>query len=324
MLLRHDQNNFDGVRLAAALAVLASHQCLLSGLAEPRPIGPMTLGSIAVLVFFAISGYLVASSWTADPTPWRFAARRFLRIWPAYAVVVLAASAWIMATDDRPLATTAAWMFIVKHLTFHSFEWVFFPQQHDPRLDPPLWTIPFEIGCYAAFAFVAVVTQAAWGWRLTAFDPSDASLATDAVLFGAFFSAGALLQGFPALRDLRSTAVLVAAGVAAFLAGSQVLGLTLAIPALAVAVGMRAWPGLAHAGRFGDFSYGVYLWGWPIQQIVATRLGRRAGFWPLAGLAFLAVAVVAALSWHLVEKRALRAKPSSRTPWPRWLTLERG
>jgi len=105
---RHGDNNFDGVRLAAALCVLASHQCLMSGLPEPRIVGPLTLGGFAVLVFFAISGYLVASSWSADPEAWRFAARRFLRIWPAYAVVVVGAAAWIIATDERPLADTAA------------------------------------------------------------------------------------------------------------------------------------------------------------------------------------------------------------------------
>ena len=332
----HDRNNFDGVRLAAALAVLFSHQWRIAGGVEPHVLGPMTLGSLAVLVFFSISGYLVSASWSADPTVWRFAARRILRIWPAYIVAVVGAATWILMTDDRPLASMAAWMFMFKHLSLQPFEWAFFPLQHDPRLDPPLWTIPSELECYVVFALVAallrkwwpmllaiafVATQVAWSWGLAAFDPSDASPETDALTFGAFFAAGALLHGLPILREIRATVVLVVAGVAAFLARSPMVGLMLTVPVLSVAVGTRAWPGLVDAGRFGDLSYGIYLWGWPIQQIVVSRLSSRLGFWPLALLALVLVGFVAAMSWHLVEKRALRVKPSSRTPWPPSLKL---
>jgi len=55
-------NNFDGVRLVAALSVLASHQFVNSGGREPLLFGSMSIGTLAVLVFFAMSGYLVASS----------------------------------------------------------------------------------------------------------------------------------------------------------------------------------------------------------------------------------------------------------------------
>lgn len=155
-------NNFDGVRLVAALAVLVSHQFWNGGAPEPHTLGPMTLGSCAVLVFFAISGHLVASSWVADPVLWRFAARRFLRIWPAYAVAVIGAALWIVCTDERPLATTAAWMFVFENMQFVRFEWDFFPGQHDPRLNASIWTIPFEVGCYMAFVVVAMSARKWW------------------------------------------------------------------------------------------------------------------------------------------------------------------
>jgi peptidoglycan/LPS O-acetylase OafA/YrhL len=334
----HIKNNFDGVRLAAALAVLTSHQFWIAGHPEPLTFGPMTLGGLAVLVFFSISGYLVASSWVADPKPWRFAARRLLRIWPAYAVVVVCTSLWIGMTDSRPLADTAAWMFVSKHLFFHSFEWDFFPALRDARLNPSIWTIPFELACYLAFALVAIVLRkwwAAflvavcgpafiwWGFGMASFDPSAATLVMDGILFGAFFAFGAALFGVPVLRTAKGAALLVLSGVIAFKAGSEVIGLALTIPTLAIFAGERTWPVLSRAGQFGDFSYGVYLWGWPVQQVIAVHLGPGFGVWRLLAVSTIVVTLLAALSWHLVEKRALRAKPTRNTAWPRALTLER-
>ena len=119
-------------------------------------------------------------------------------------------------------------------------------------------------------------------------------------------------------------AALVACGLVAYVAGSPLLGLVLAIPAVVVFVGTRSWPVLRRAGRFGDLSYGIYLWGWPVQQVVATRLGPHAGYATLLATSLAVVVPLAALSWHLVEKRALRAKPSLRTAWPQALKLTLG
>ena len=330
-------NNFDGVRLVAALAVFVSHQFWMAGTPEPRTFGPMTLGSLAVLVFFAISGHLVASSWVADPVLWRFAARRFLRIWPAYFVAVVGAALWIGYTDSRPLAVTGAWMFVFKHLQFLPFEWDFFDKLHDPRLNPPLWTIPFEAACYVAFAIVATVARkwwaialatvggvafAAWGVGMRSFDPSEASKFTDCVLFGALFAFGAVLYGLPQLRKPKASAALLLGGAVAFLAGSQVIGLALLVPTVAILVGGSSWPVLRQAARFGDLSYGIYLWGWPVQQVVVTQMGVGAGFWRLLSVSLPLAVMLALLSWHVVEKRALSAKPAKSTAWPLWAKLK--
>lgn len=330
-------NNFDGVRLVAALAVFISHQFWISGAPEPRTFGPMTLGSLAVLVFFAISGHLVASSWVADPVAWRFAARRFLRIWPAYFVAVVGAALWIGNTDPRPLAVTGAWMFVFKHLQFLPFEWDFFYRLHDPRLNPSIWTIPFEAGCYVAFAVVAILARkwwalalatvggvafAAWGVGMRSFDPSEAPTLTDCALFGALFAFGAVLHGLPQLRKAKASAALLLLGAVAFLAGSQVIGLALLIPTVAILVGASSWPVFRQAARFGDLSYGIYLWGWPVQQVVATRMGVDAGFWRLLSVSLPLVVLLALVSWHVVEKRALSAKPGRATVWPLWARLK--
>ena len=62
------------------------------------------------------------------------------------------------------------------------------------------------------------------------------------------------------------------------------------------------------AARFGDLSYGLYIYGWPVEQTIAY-LRPGASWWQLFLLSMLATGAVAFLSWHVVEKRALSLKP---------------
>jgi peptidoglycan/LPS O-acetylase OafA/YrhL len=59
-----------------------------------------------------------------------------------------------------------------------------------------------------------------------------------------------------------------------------------------------------------------------VQQVIAVKLGPGFGVWRLLAVSTIVVTLLAALSWHLVEKRALRAKPTKNTAWPRALTLD--
>jgi len=66
------------------------------------------------------------------------------------------------------------------------------------------------------------------------------------------------------------------------------------------------------AARFGDLSYGIYIYGWPVEQGTVWLLGGRAAWWQVFLLALPAAAAIAFLSWHLVERPALRLKPRAR------------
>jgi peptidoglycan/LPS O-acetylase OafA/YrhL len=59
--------------------------------------------------------------------------------------------------------------------------------------------------------------------------------------------------------------------------------------------------------RFGDPSYGIYLWGWPCQQVVA-KLVPQAGWFLHVALALAMAVVLGYASWTLLEKQALRLK----------------
>jgi len=68
-------------------------------------------------------------------------------------------------------------------------------------------------------------------------------------------------------------------------------------------------------------SYGVYIWAWPVQQVTRLWMPANQPMWQQLLAVTAQVLLVAFLSWHLVEKRALRMKPSAATtqsttgPW---------
>ena len=84
------RNNFNALRLIAALMVLVSHCFALTNHTEPLgSISGETLGELGVSIFFAISGFLIARSWCDDPVIGRFLLKRALRLIPALVVAVL-------------------------------------------------------------------------------------------------------------------------------------------------------------------------------------------------------------------------------------------
>jgi peptidoglycan/LPS O-acetylase OafA/YrhL len=102
---------------------------------------------------------------------------------------------------------------------------------------------------------------------------------------------------------------LSASGVIPLLAGQWFPALVLLVSPLVVLAGRGSWPVLRSAGRYGDFSYGIYLWACPVQQVLVLWLGKQTPFMMLTALSLVCTFVLAWLSWHFVESRALRLKP---------------
>ncbi|WP_102128593.1 acyltransferase family protein [Deinococcus planocerae] len=334
--MRH--NSFDALRLLAALAVMVSHAWqVTSGGVDTDPLyrlsdGQMTLGALAVTVFFGMSGYLVMGSWERRPDTAAFARARALRVWPALIVVVAATVVLIgpaLSTDPGGYwASVQTWAY-VQNLFLHQppggqrFLPGLFETNPLPRVvNGPLWTLEYEVGCYAALLALGVA-------RLL----TRESVTALAVVLGVIvwrvpgahgqpwlylplaFATGAALHAWrtrvPWRRDLALAALLlVVAGTAG--TGLRLLASTAGLYAL-LHLGRSAH--LAGWGRWGDPSYGIYLWGMLVQQVVVA-LGY--GLTPAANL-LVSVPITAALacaSWHLVERRALalRDRAVSRRP----------
>jgi peptidoglycan/LPS O-acetylase OafA/YrhL len=333
----HD-NNFDVLRLLAAISVIFSHSFLIAdGNVNREPLIWLTgrqsiLGLAGVFVFFAISGFLVTQSWERTASAPRYFAKRALRIFPAL-VVALILSAFVLGTvvSTLPLkdylANPAPYLYVGHNaalsLKIHQLPGVLFVDNPvGLEVNGSLWTLRYEFMMYLmvmalgmarvlnlwsclgllalGMACVHFPTLHAlgggWGWMLS------------------FFAVGMTLYK---LKDTRIFDYRVALAAVALLVTSIPLGqfillfpLTGCYLALWLALNPRL-PNL-RAARWGDFSYGLYIYGWPSEQLSIWLQGGHAPWWrvflPGLGLA----CVLAVLSWRLVEAPALSLKSRGR------------
>lgn len=335
-------NNFDALRLAAAFAVIVSHSFeIVGGAPESEPLrvltaGDSSLGRVAVMTFFVLSGFLLTRSYLSEPKLGAFARKRALRIAPAL-VAVVAVSLFLIG----PVATTLApaayfssgetWRYLANLFFYTGFDelpGVFSGAPIAGVVNGPLWTLKIEVLCYLTLAAVGafrLLTPFAVAALVVAFYVGGAAIgggSHDGALYyldqytdlARSFFAGAFLALVAARVALTGKAALL-----------SVAGLVVAAPLgmvgdvfplfggyLVLWLGFADLGPVRRAGRLGDFSYGLYLWGWPAQQIVQTTL--EPSHWAAnvavaAPLAFLAAIV----SWTLVEKPALaiKTKPPS-------------
>jgi peptidoglycan/LPS O-acetylase OafA/YrhL len=88
--------------------------------------------------------------------------------------------------------------------------------------------------------------------------------------------------------------------------------------------GAIAWTRLQHWERFGDFSYGVYIFAWPLMQFVSYFGLEKAGMLVYFAVIVAGTHLIAFCSWHLIEKPAMSLKDWSPAPVLARLRGERG
>ena len=332
-------NNFDILRLAAATMVLVGHSFFLAGHSEP--LVPLTDAGLAyggVLVFFAISGFLVTRSWLNEPRFLPFAAKRGLRIMPGLVVaLVLTAYAFGLLTtttgrleylsQSDPAEYVAERSLMLGYHTVQGRLFGFpedslpgvFEANPEPAVNGPLWTLPVEVSAYAVLALGGLLLlRRRWFIRIGAtvlFIGAGVLVVWTgggmaASLF-AVFAGGVLLY---MLRDrLKLSVGLFAAAVALWVASYQLplvaqavlTGLTL--PYAVVFLALRGLDRMRWLTRPGDLSYGIYIYAWPVGQIVIDGSGTRNPAVVIA-LSGVLTYILAFASWRAIERPALRLK----------------
>jgi peptidoglycan/LPS O-acetylase OafA/YrhL len=341
------QNNFDALRLIAAISVIFSHSFLIAeGTQNNEPLILLTgnqsiLGLAGVFVFFAISGFLVTQSFEQTSSPLRFLAKRALRIFPGLFVATLL-SAFVLGplVSDLPLGAYLSrpepYEYVVGNTlldeTVHELPGVcFVDNQVGLVVNGSLWTLRYEFVMYLmvlVLGMMRLLTLRA-GLLLLAFGLAclHFNMFDQLEKWGWFFqllSGWGWLVGFFAagmiLYKLRHTRIFD--GRIALLA---LAGLALSVPLhqfillfpvfgcyLALWLALNPRLPVVPCARFGDLSYGLYIYGWPAEQAVIWLSGGRAPWWQVFLIALTAASALAFLSWHLVERPMLRLKPGSR------------
>lgn len=325
-------NNFDILRLIAAWAVLVSHSFALVGELEPLHQFDASLGSVGVLVFFAVSGLLIRRSWEYDPSPRDFWIKRALRLLPALAVVGLV-TAFVLG----PLVTSTSlrtyfsswetWIYPLRITLLLPFgaglPGVFEHNEYAGAVNGPLWSLPVEVFAYAGLALLGVSGLLHRRWLLVGLSVLGLAWATawvsvvndslGAIYVLAAFALGATTYSFMDRVVLRWP-VALALFVLCFLAGLGPSSVSVVVWTVS-AVYLCYWFAYAlpplgrQLTRIGDASYGVYIWAWPVQQTTIELLGGHPSPWLVIAITTPVVWTLAQASWHLVEAPALRRKP---------------
>lgn len=324
-------NNFDFIRIVAALAVLYSHHFALTAQMEPSFFRLHSWGGAAVLVFFVVSGYLVTSSWYNDPSIIRFAWRRILRIWPALTLVVTC-TVFILGpfVTTLPLheyfthRATYDYFYILKMNIVYVLPGVFENNPYAQGVNGSLWTIPLEVRCYIILGIIGLIGLLKNKYILLAciaiymvwFILRSSADIYGSIHYGrelgAFFLAGAGLFALKNYWQKHPWIILISCITLAatlWAIGWRYLACWTLLPYTVILLGTNSTPLINKFGKWGDPSYGIYLIAYPVQQTVIKYLWPEWGFYGTIVLSTLITVILAYLSWHSVEKYALKFKP---------------
>lgn len=327
---------YDLIRLIAATTVLV-HHCRLTAHDIRDPLfvfshGFLHFGILAVIVFFAISGFLVTPGLQRGNGLVAYGVNRAMRIFPALLIVVLT-SAFVLG----PLLTKLSWRqyFADPNLYRYLKNAFTFTYDYLPGLtgddgkqivvNGALWTLHFEVLSYVALAvlsvagglrsrkiFAVVVAVTYSIYLMIAFEhPLASVLPSRFVTFiGLFvyFAAGSALLIF---RDrVPYSALLAVAGVALTFAtlpfGLGPVLLPIALPYAIVVLGLGPW--FSHVPVRHDISYGVYLIHTPALVLMICVLGGHVRWELMAVMVFITTVLLAYLSRMFVEDPALQYK----------------
>lgn len=333
--LAGQDNSFLLLRLLAACAVLCSHAfALVSGDPTLEPMRQrlgVTPGTLAVDVFFVVSGVLITQSLDRRQRALDFWVARALRILPALWAALLLTVLMGAALGARPApvywSDPQTWRYLlwngtVVWRTAYELPGVFTDLPYADAVNGSLWTLKVELraylGLFLAWALVQGTGRPAlqrWLALAVALALLGAHLAAlRAVPFEAspwrlyaFFAVGSALYHWrdtvPFSAPLVALAGLLLAGGLAWPAAFGP-AYTLALPLVVLGAALLPRGPVLAWNRMGDYSYGIYLYAFPVQQAV-IQLCPGIGLLPAMAMALLLTAALAALSWHGLEQPAM-------------------
>jgi peptidoglycan/LPS O-acetylase OafA/YrhL len=334
-------NNFGLIRHIAALVVIYGHCYPLSNALKKNSHTPdpfsyavfeylgfsVSLAGQMVSVFFFLSGLLIAKS-AASHTWWVFWKARLLRIYPAlWGNIIFCA---VVGT----LCTSIAWDDFFFDVDMWNFIWMngtlwmavdgfpyLFEQNPWQAINGSLWTLPHELRMYIlcfvvgsfgalhrplyfnALLFLLVVVYLSTGktWLL---------MGDNAIRLPLYFMFG--MASYVNARWLRvhgailfGLCVIAAIGYVVLPRVAYDLLFACALSYAVLYAAYRYYLQRFDTARFGDFSYGIYLYGFPVQQVWVWWYGGIISPEWLCVLTLLTVIPLAVMSWFMIEKPAL-------------------
>lgn len=330
-------NNYNLIRFLAALAVLISHSYpLFYGDASAEPLKKLTgrsIGSIAVDIFFLTSGFLIMASFLKRKSTINYLWSRAIRIFPALWVALIVTLIVIIplshpTTAQSILFSSDAVNYLLKNSILiarieHTIPGVFEDTPYKSAINGSLWTLPWELYCYLAIAIgTSLVTKIAKHyWR---------SIYTSGILVVFLYCISVDYLDFKSSIILNIVFMFYIGSV--FYLHSRKVTLSpvifyllmlllatnffytktvtiyfLTAPYILFYLAYIPKGKIRLFNRLGDYSYGVYIYAFPIQQLIIQCFPNIS----FSQYVFTCSAItisIAWLSWNLVEKNAIKLK----------------
>jgi peptidoglycan/LPS O-acetylase OafA/YrhL len=329
---RLKRNNFDLLRLLFAGTVCLVHAYALSGFQQLSVIASVLSSEVAVKAFFVVSGFLIFMSFERSASFTAYAKKRVRRIYPAYFTVVMICAIGLLAVSSRSIGNylSFAWIkYVLANLAFLNFLQPTLPGVFDANklaaINGALWTLKIEVMFYLSvplFVFLfrkfshlptlifVYCSSIAYAWFLAIISERTGSgfyMELSRQLPGqlSYFMAGAFFYYFLPLFERRTTYFLSVAVLILFANRAFPLPVLepFALATVVVFFGLFLYAG--NFGKYGDFSYGVYILHFPIIQLLLHSGWFRETPWYFLMAVILITLGSAIALWHLIEKRFL-------------------
>ncbi|MGL5030538.1 MAG: acyltransferase family protein [Aeromonas sp.] len=328
-LLHKKNNNIDLFRIIAASMVIYSHGYALVSNNDKQDLVTSIIhsdsaGSIAVKIFFFLSGLVVTNSLLNNDDPWRFVISRIFRIWPALIMTTI-----ICAFILGPIFTSLSihdyfqdkdvYRYVINAVSMnisYTLPGVFTNNPYPNAVNGSLWTIPFEVFAYIlllAFSLIGVLKHKKVALMLSVIfliEPwlskrllfswvvpnHEVDFLSPCFAFGviiALYKENIAIRlnvciGFFVLYIVMNDAI-----YASYLLYASIFSFILYLSSNEIVLKFKPK---------SDISYGVYLWGFPVQQVMVHYFNSYGVMFNII-TSLLCSIILAYLSWHLCEKK---------------------
>lgn len=326
-------NNFDFLRFLAASSVLLIHCFILFGVKDPSFIKYLPAG---VPVFFIISGFLITKSWTDNPDLSVFLKKRVLRICPALIIVVLFAALILgpaLTTLDLKTYFTDVefWKYLrdlFVYKIYFTLPGVFENNPYPAAVNGSLWTLPIEFFMYILVAIFGLLNILNKKWLYISifilsifliFHVYVGDLYNKNFIFCEGRHLFRLLNLFflgSCLYTYRSKIIfsfpLFLAAILIWIIGVNTAMFDfvqfITLPYIVIYFAYAKIPLINNWGKYGDFSYGIYIWAFPIQQTITYLYKDYLNIYSYMAITFVLTLFASFLSYNFIEKPALKLK----------------
>lgn len=338
--MRRD-NCFDFLRFAFAFNVVLGHLTVIALYPTLNAYSYLFNTYLSVTGFFVISGFLIAQSYEHSTTVKSYFIKRAKRLLPAYLFVVIACAIGLVTISELSASeyfrSPDFWKYLGANVCFLNFAHPSLPGVfnsvfiNDNSVNPAMWTLKIEVGFYLIIPLLFYLfRKCKKPWILLII------IYWLAVLYrnGLHHYAGYTQSPLPVFlaRQLPGFMSYFTIGIAAYLYKEKWMQYknALILPAI-ILYGIEYWlnieyltplawgiivlwlafsiPSLNNFAKYGDISYGIYIYHSPILKTLLTLgLFSQIGVWPATLVYIIIVIVVGFCSWHLLENQFLKRR----------------